>query len=547
MMFKKLLFLCLFYVAVLPVQGQWLVWFADKGLQKPNDAVHYLSQKSLQRRCLQHIPLNESDLPVYSPYLNALKPYAKVRQVSKWLNAAYVDADENSIAALQKMPFIIKMERASGIKAKPCAEMQTQATPFDTITNTANQLEMLGLNYLHANRYTGKGIIITFVDGGFTAVDEALPYRHIFDNNRLIAARNFVTTGRDIYKMGGEGEHGCRVFSIAAGLVPNKFYGAAYDASFILAVTEDAFNESSLEEMNWAAAAEWADSIGTHIINSSVGYFTGFTSGKGYTYADMDGKTTIVTKAAQAAASKGILVVSSVGNEGSKDWRYLIAPSDGDSVLAAGGVDALGMFSEFSSRGPSADGRIKPDLCARADQTIQIGADGRIIWGWGTSFSAPLLSGLAACLWQADTGLTNMQLMRLMKESASRYINPDYNYGFGIPSATQAFKAITGKELLQTTLKPGDIKIMPNPVRGGKITLGIDEGVEVLPNLLLILYDNRGRKITEEQIALQPRLWLYEVNLQRYFHMQGIYYLHIQNPANGKLLLKQKILISESF
>lgn len=548
MMFKKLLLLCLFYVAVLPVQGQWLVWFADKGAQQVQEAARYLSAKSLQRRCRQHIALAANDLPVYKPYIHLLEQQnIKVRQTSKWLNMAYVEATEEQVALLRNLPCIKKIAKAGTAMSTPCTFQQAAATPFDTLTNSANQLEMLGLHYLHANRFTGKGMVITFVDGGFTAVDEALPYKHIYEQKRVLATRNFVTPGRDIYKMGGEGEHGCRVFSIAAGLLPNRFYGAAYDASFILAVTEDAFKESSLEELNWAAAAEWADSIGTDIINSSVGYFTGFTSGTGYTYADMDGKTTIVTRAAQVAASKGILVVSSVGNEGTKDWKYLIAPADGDSVLAAGGVDALGVYAPFSSQGPSADGRIKPDLCARADQTIQIGADGRVIWGWGTSFSAPLLSGLAACLWQADTSLTNMQLFKILKESASRYANPDTFYGYGIPSATAAYKAITGKNLLQTTVKPGDIKVMPNPVRGGKLTLGIDEGVAVLPNLQLLLYDSRGRKVAEEQVVLQPRLWLYEINLQPLFHMQGIYYLHIQNPADGSLLHKQKILISESF
>ncbi len=529
--------------------GHYLIYFKDKGDISNLTPSDCLSDKALKRRLRYHIPFSASDIPVSAMYLKEIKSTgALVIQCSKWLNAALVEATGNQMAAIQSMPFVLAAQKGKFIKTTTCEVTKQYATPFDTLTTTSNQLEMLGLDVLHASNFTGIGITITFMDGGYTAVDEVTAYKHLFNNNRIIATRNFVEPNKNVYKTGGEGEHGCRVFSITAAFQPNQFHGSAYNASFILAVTEDAFNESSAEELNWAAAAEWADSMGTDIINSSIGYFSGFTTGTGYTYADMNGKTTLVTQAAQIASSKGILVVASVGNEGNKAWKYLIAPADGDSVLAAGGVDALEIIGAFSSRGPSADGRIKPDLCARADNTIQIGSNGNIIWGLGTSFSAPLLSGLAACLWQADTSLTNMQLFSIMKQSADRYATPDNYYGYGIPNGAKAFELIKGYKLPTPKVKPGGIKLYPNPLSGNTCWLAFDNNTMENADLEMEISNNIGQVINHLFININtPRLKEHKIEISGIKQGQGIYYITIRNRQTGELLLRQKILISETF
>lgn len=554
-MFKTVVarILFIFFLLLLSSQSQaeqYLVYFKDKGSTEIKDASKYLSPQSVQRRLRQGIPFSASDLPIHPAYLSQIIKQAGITiiQQSKWLNMVLVQANHEQLSLLKQFTFIEKITPAPQAPALFCSAHQTLASSNPPVTTTDNQLAMLGLDDLHANNLTGKGITITFLDGGFTAIDEVNAYRHVFANNRIIATRNFVEPNRNVFRMGGEGEHGCRVFSITAGFQPNQFYGSAYEASFILAATEDAFNESAAEELNWAAAAEWADSIGTDIINSSLGYFTGFTIGTGYTYQDMDGKTTIVTKAAQMAASKGILVVASVGNEGNKAWQYLIAPSDGDSVLAVGGVDEWGIIGNFSSRGPSADGRIKPDISARADNTIQISSNGQIIWGLGTSFSAPLISGLAACLWQADTTLTNMRLFQLLKESSSRFQTPDNFYGYGIPNGAKAYQLITGKPLKQALVSPGAFKILPHPAlkRGTKLVFDNNTGSSV--KLSIKIYGSQGQLIRQINMDSAPTRYAEaELDLQSIPLGQEMYYIHVFRSETGELLHKQKLLISETF
>jgi hypothetical protein len=216
--------------------------------------------------------------------------------------------------------------------------------------------------------------------------------------------------------------------------VPGDMIGTAPDASYILVRTEDAPTEYIIEEYNWACGAEFADSLGADIINSSLGYTTFDDPLYNHTYADMNGDSAIATRAADIAASKGILVVNSAGNSGSSPWHFIGAAADGDSVLAVGAVDSMGVIAGFSSRGPSSDGRIKPNVCSQGVDAFVSIPDGSYVHGSGTSFASPIMAGAAACFWQSCSGYSNMQIQYAIEASASQYFNPDSLYGYGIPN-----------------------------------------------------------------------------------------------------------------
>ena len=244
----------------------------------------------------------------------------------------------------------------------------------------------------------------------------------------------------------------------------DSLIGAAPMANYLLFRTEDSESETIVEEDYWAAAAELADSIGVDIINSSLGYTIMYDDTiNSHTYSDMDGNTTIITKAADRAASRGILVVNSAGNSGLNSWYYIGAPADGDSVLAVGAVDYLGNIASFSSRGPSFDGRIKPNVCAKGMSVVVADQDSSIRYANGTSFSAPLVSGLSACLWQAilsnNIDVSNMDIISLIQESSSLFSNPNDSLGYGIPNFYLSFL----NSSIDSPNYESQINIFPNP------------------------------------------------------------------------------------
>jgi len=445
-------------------QDLFVVELRDKGALDTTNPKKYLSERSLQRRLNQGIKITESDLPVCPKYLDDISRIASIKMQSKWLNHLIVSTnDPAEISKLQYVKFIKPLKR-SGTFFHCETLNQQKAKELPMIYSSSRQLEMLELDILHANGYTGKGRMITFFDNGFTKIDRVSAYGKVFNKQKIVAMKNFVNPDLNPFNTESDGEHGSRVFSIVSGLIPPIFIGAAFDADFALAVTEDNSKEGEIEEYNWLAAAEWADSLGTDIISSSLGYANKFSYGEDHKYDDMDGKTTIVSRAANMAAAKGILVVNSAGNEGNSSWKYVIAPADADSCLAVGGVDAQENRVSFSSQGPTFDGRLKPDVVALANRTIQVGSDGRIIYGFGTSFSAPLIAGLSACLWQADISLRNMDLFRIIKASGNNANSPDSLIGWGIPRGTKALKLINGQIVLQPLANSNYIKILPNPI-----------------------------------------------------------------------------------
>jgi serine protease AprX len=425
----------------------------------------FLSVKALERRNRQGISVKENDLPVTPAYLDSLVATgANILNVSKWFNAATVHVSHDSILnAIARLTFVKKTQQKkvpnptlfpgnqSGIK-------QETAPPELDYGPSWWQTAIHQGQILHNAGYRGKGMTIAVIDAGFYAVDELPAFDNLWNNSRILVTRDFVEPGSDLF-LGHS--HGMVVLSIIGGYLPGELIGTAPEASFILLRSEDADSEFIIEEDNWITAVEYADSSGADIINTSLGYTLFDDPRQDHIYADMDGNTTRISRAADMAASKGMLVVISAGNEGNSAWRHIGAPADADSVLAIGAIDATSYVAGFSSRGPSADGDVKPDVMAIGKGTYMAGIGGGIVQGNGTSLSAPVITGLAACLWQTSPGSSAMEVLASIRESADRYQQPGEDYGYGIPDFNLASVLLKVGQDDQTYTEP--ITAFPNP------------------------------------------------------------------------------------
>jgi serine protease AprX len=397
----------------------------------------FLSAKALERRNRQGISVKENDLPVTPAYLDSLVATgAKILNVSNWFNAATIYARHDSILnAIARLTFVKKAQKKtvpftfsypesrSGIKQETgLSETDYGPSWWQTAIHQGQ--------ILHSTGYWGKGMTIAVIDAGFYAVNELPAFDNLWNNNRILDSKDFVEPGSDMF-LGHA--HGMLVLSIIGGYLPGELIGTAPEANFILLRSEDADSEFIIEEDNWIAAAEYADSSGADIINTSLGYTLFDDPRQDHLYAEMDGNTTRISRAADMAASKGMLVVISAGNEGNSAWKHIGAPADADSVLAVGAVDEYAYVAGFSSRGPSADGNVKPDVMAIGQGTYMAGVAGGIVQGSGTSLSAPVITGLAACLWQFSPGSSAMEVLDAIRQSADRYQQPNEDYGYGIP------------------------------------------------------------------------------------------------------------------
>jgi len=469
-------------------QNRYVVYFADKNNSSftINDSAQFLSARALQRRVNQNIHISNSDLPVSQTYVNAiLNTGAKVLHTSKWLNFVCVQIhDSTELTAISQLPFVVSTKLVNRVE-QPINqlpydkfEMEQQVSistarlagnPSFTSTNTNNinyglsfnQINQIGGDALHSMNYMGQGIQIAVFDAGFPNVDTLSVFDSLRLNNRLLGYRNFVNDSIGVFSS-TINSHGTNTLSCMAAWREGQLVGTAPRASYYLFVTEYAPTETPYEEVCWVAAAELADSLGVDIISSSLGYTSFNNATQSYTNASLDGNTAICTRGADYAANKGILVVNSAGNEGANSWQKISAPSDGDSVLSIGAVNASGIRASFSGKGPSADGRVKPDLCAQGEATIIAKHTGGFQSANGTSFSCPVLAGMAACLWQAIPNATNMQLAQAIKASASQYNNPDNLMGYGIPNFSNALFIIT-ETSFSSVLKTEVKNIFPVP------------------------------------------------------------------------------------
>lgn len=451
------------------IEDAW-VYFTDKPqadfyLDNP---LEMLSQRALDRRTNQNILIDYTDVPIHQTYIDSLENTETIIVLarSKWLNAVHIRGTFNDISNLTSLSFIESIDFANkslNSSSKPTISSKKQAlnqkkldiTENFSYGNSSNQIEIHNGHLLHEEGFTGAGKIIAVLDNGFIGVDTALPFERLHNENLILGGYDFVNRSDDFYT---GGNHGTRVLSVIGAYQEDELIGTAPNASFYLFITEDNNSETPLEESLWVEAAEIADSLGVDIINTSLGYSTFDNPNYNYTYNNMDGITTFISKGVNFAFSKGIICVTSAGNYGNASWQYITTPADALGAFSVGAVNNIGEYASFSSIGPTADNRIKPDIVAQGVATVNALPSGLINTANGTSFSAPIIAGLTACLWEAFPDLTNEQLMQLIRESAHIYENPTVQLGYGIPDFYQAYQHLT----ITNPSKPTFL-LYPNP------------------------------------------------------------------------------------
>jgi len=433
------------------------VYFKDKGPnldRKLSEVRSALRTETLIRR-LRHCSwaevVDQMDVPVEENYVNGIRPYSlRVRHASKWLNALSVETTAAHITAMANLPFVARIEEVAKHRFKEPPLEETPSTPELQSTVTSHlfdygpayaQLAQAGVPPLHDIGLSGHGVIIALLDSGFNNLShQALTHL------RVLGTWDFVNNDPNVADEPGQmgsGDHGAQTLGVIAGFYPGKIIGPAFGANFLLAKTENTEWERHIEEDHWIAGVEWAENLGARIISSSLGYRSDFTHGEAdYTWQNMDGETTVVTRGANIAASRGVLIINSAGNEGAAKppENTLVAPADSFWVLAVGAVDAAGLRTNFSSVGPTADGRLKPDVMAmgRSVYTISPNKVDGYAYVSGTSFSCPLTAGAAALIIEANPTWTNQDIILALKQSATKSSSPDNFMGWGIIAAFKA-------------------------------------------------------------------------------------------------------------
>jgi hypothetical protein len=443
-------------------QSKYLIYFKDKGIAKGtllekgsdffNVAIRQLSEKSINRRIknMSHERLiTYEDLPLKQDYVTQVEALGiRIENKLNWFNAVTAYLNKDQIEELKLKNFVTSIEP---VKILAFNKLDTMVNSiFDKATNklfsfnygpSFEQLQLSEIPIVHSKGFTGEGVVLGLLDTGFDWKNhESLV------NANVISEYDFVfndsSTANDSSDLPDQHFHGTLVFSIVGGFKDSSLIGSAFGADFLLAKTEDVGSETHIEEDNYAAALEWMERKGVDITSSSLGYSI-FDPGQfSYTYSDMDGKTSIVTRAAELAFRRGVITVTSAGNEGDNQWFYVIAPADGFNTLGIGAVNNSNQVADFSSRGPTFDGRIKPDLVTQGESVYcaEAGSFSGYINASGTSVAAPIASGIAALLLSAHPHLKNTQVRNILFETADNSSSPDYERGYGLISALDALE-----------------------------------------------------------------------------------------------------------
>jgi subtilisin family serine protease len=429
----------------------------------------FLSQRSIERRIKYNISIDESDLPIPQTYLDSIRLSGDVTilNVSKWLNQVCIQTTD--AVALNKINLFSFVKAALPIAARMSNEINPQNKEYDDFEEAAPlkpsqrpqgttdyydygtsyaQVHLQNTDFLHNHGFRGEGMQLAIMDAGFYHYQSLPTFDSVRNNSQILGTWDFVANEASVDE---DFVHGMNCFSTIAANMPGVFVGTAPKTSFFLFRTEDTESEYPVEEQNFAAAAEQADSVGVDVFSVSLGYATFDNSRFNYTYANMDGNTTISARAADFAAKKGIMVVVAAGNEGNKTWHYILTPADADSVLTIGAVDVNRQVADFSSYGPTSDGQIKPGVATVGVRAVVANSNtGNPSLGNGTSFACPIMAGSATCLWQAFPEMNNMQIIDALLKSSDRYSAPDNRTGYGIPDLKKAFVSLIKKLYTQS-------------------------------------------------------------------------------------------------
>ena len=486
-----------------------------------NNPSQYLSARAIQRRTRQNIFIDSTDLPITPRYIDSISLAGNVTVLnkSKWLNQVCIQTtDAAALAKINSFPFVISANPVRRTQAIEISENKTKnkfkeetyqtsvtqslqtTTDYFNYGNSLPQIHIHEGEFLHNNGFRGEGMLLAMMDDGFRDYQTVTAFDSARKNNQIIETYDFVANKTSVNE---EDTHGMYCFSIIASNLPGQLVGSCPKAKYYLYRTEDVSSEYPVEEQNWAAAAERADSIGVDVFSTSLGYTQFDNPVFDHTYADMNGKTTIIAKANTLAARKGIISVVAAGNDGNNLWHYIGTPADADSIVTVGAVNSSGVVASFSSYGPSSDGRVKPTVASVGQGAAFITTASQPAFGNGTSFATPNLAGLITCLWQAFPDFNNMEIIEAVKRSSSIYTTPDNRIGYGIPNFHKAFDDLTQQRFLKNAnviLGTNWIKVYPNPFQKNfKILIK----PKVTGTLVLKLYNAAGKLYAAKTVNTQ--------------------------------------------
>ncbi|GGC00042.1 S8 family peptidase [Dyadobacter sediminis] len=529
---------------------RYLVLYKDKinspfSTDKPSD---FLSERAIMRRTRQNIALTTRDFPVNPAYVTAVKQTgAAIVFSSRWFNGSVVEASVAQLEAIKKLPFYKGIElnlpvanlnsKSEGVERIHAGSRKLE-TEEDLDYGSMNaQLALMQVAQHHQKGYHGENMLIAVMDNGFNSGDKVGFLKPLRDENRIVDTYDFMARESNVYN---DGSHGLNVLSTMAAYLPGTMIGAAFKASYALYRSENDYIESPYEEITWLMAAERADSIGADVINTSLGYSyfdNEFNRPEyNYTYADMDGKTTIISRAARFATRTGMLVVCAAGNEGDNAWHYIAAPADVDSVLTVGATNYERSYAPLSSVGPNAAGQQKPDVAAVGLQAVAGNTAGNVSGLNGTSLASPQIAGLCAILWQAYPQLTAQEIIKVVKMSGHQATAPDNLLGYGVPDLVKAVEYIDSnfKPLGTESETIRQIVIAPNPAQK-ELVLTIPAAL-VGKKANLALYGVNGASLGNMESQLAASQVISTAHLS-----SGLYFLRIRvnNQERALKFIKQ--------
>lgn len=515
--------------------NRYVVYFTDKADTEydVNVPAAFLSAKAIVRRQNQNIEITEEDFPVNASYVTGIKNLGvKAYFTSRWMNAVLVEATALQIETIEAQSYVLKTDYAAPgekLSATPEPENTTRANnpPANTSNlNSNHQLSMLFANTMHSEGITGEGVWIAVLDDGFEDANLSAAFSHTFENGKLKDVFDFITGGQNVFQYD---DHGTGSWSCLGANYDTEVIGTGYNADISLYVTEDLFSEYRIEEYNWLFAAERADSAGVDIITSSLGYSDFDDSAMDYTLSNLDGKSSIISQAADMAIKRGILVVTSAGNSGaSSTWPYVSMPADVENIISVGALDSNYDLVNFSSIGPTNDDRIKPEVVALGAGVTLI-SDGNVVAQKnGTSFAAPLIAGFAAGLWQKFPTLTNLELRNLILSSSDNFSTPNNRIGYGLPDYNVA---VGNEPLAVSELIAEGISIYPNPVTGDHINLLIEKDAIPMP-VKFRLFSSDGQLVNEKTIKRARKGLVTDLAFAK--ASNGVYILSIECESYSK-------------
>jgi len=521
--------------------NRYFIYFTDKSSESYpysiNNPEAFLTQKAIDRRTKQSIPINVTDLPVVPAYVQQLREGGiDVFFTSRWLNGALVNADTTLIGEISQYAFVdsVAWIADTTVLSNSFEEPESPESfdpPISMNGDSNIQLGMLGAFFMHAEDIKGQGMLIAVLDNGYTGVNQFSPFQHLWENNRILATKDFVQNSGNVYQYG---DHGTSVLSIISANYESEvgdMIGIAPEADYILCVTEENGSEDRVEEYNWLLGAEYADSLGADVINASLGYRTFDITEHDYISEDLEGLTSVSSWAANMAAKKGIIVVTSAGNSGRRNppGNLISHPADAAKILTVGSVDPNFERSDFSSIGPTADGRMKPEIAAFGDATTVVRGSGAIERGSGTSFASPLIAGFAACIWQLNPERNVNEVIAAMKNSGHLAHSPDNLLGWGVPNYAYAkdVKALNIDDILEDK-----VIFYPNPFIGD--TLNLTTEGKFKKGMHIRIMDPKGAMVFNQQFSkkeIKPNMQLIIDGSQ-----QGVYFLFLQTGDTQKVV-----------